>query len=304
MASSYRRCTSCNNQHPETEEYFRKDHRYNRGFVSTCKSCDNKRKAKYREKIKAKRCSIDGCGKPQMARKMCSMHYARWLKSGEAGSAKSVRSKRSGACISPGCEEKVYCQRRCTKHYHQWNWQNKGACSIYGCESREKASGLCSVHYSRKVRHGDPLYKRQRVSDLCCTVDGCNKKQAGKGLCGYHWARNNRNGHPTRETEFEARIAEKREAGFVDSNGYRLVWAPGHNAASRYGGNWAPEHRKIMSDVLNRPLTDKENVHHINGVKTDNRLENLELWVSSQPSGQRPHELVAWAKGIIKEYDV
>lgn len=57
-----------------------------------------------------------------------------------------------------------------------------------------------------------------------------------------------------------------------------------------------------MSSYLGRPLREFENVHHINGVRTDNRLENLELWVSHQPKGQRPEDLVKWAKEIVEMY--
>lgn len=88
----------------------------------------------------------------------------------------------------------------------------------------------------------------------------------------------------------------------VNGQGYIDIYVGRDHPMANTTGECA-EHRLVMSEHLGRPLLPTENVHHVNGVRSDNRLENLELWSRSQPAGQRVVDLVAWAREILATYE-
>lgn len=85
---------------------------------------------------------------------------------------------------------------------------------------------------------------------------------------------------PSSETREKLSIARKGKknpwfSGKINVNGYIMLYKPDHPMSN--SGGYLYEHRKVMSEKLGRALNSKEIVHHKNGIKDDNRVENLEI---------------------------
>lgn len=76
-----------------------------------------------------------------------------------------------------------------------------------------------------------------------------------------------------------------------------LTYYKGHPSASKRGH--LLEHILVMETFLGRTLLPNETVHHKNGIRSDNRIDNLELWTTWQPSGQRVEDLLSF---VVKNY--
>jgi len=88
----------------------------------------------------------------------------------------------------------------------------------------------------------------------------------------------------------------------ADSRGYVLIYKPGHPNSQRNNTGYVLEHILVMSNFLGRPLTREETVHHRNGIRDDNRLENLELWGSSHPPGQRAEDMIRFCIEYLERF--
>lgn len=172
----------------------------------------------------------------------------------------------------------------------------KGVCKFPGCGKIHNSRGYCIGHYQQWKKHQNPdLLKPLRptffpLSEFC-EVSGCSEKPKARNMCDMHLRRWYATGDPGPVGPIRKRSWNYNAAGYV----YKMVPKNGKMRILL-------QHRHIMEQHLGRELLSHENVHHVNGVRDDNRLENLELWSSSQPSGQRVRDKIAWAKEILAQY--
>lgn len=137
-----------------------------------------------------------------------------------------------------------------------------------------------SGKYLKCLQCGKEIYfnkKRAKVllkekKEILCSHSHKNPSPSCRKL----WLRNSKN--------------EKYRGKRKEASGYIAI---------RVDGEWVLEHRHVLETILKRKLKPFESIHHKNGIRSDNRKSNLELWTKWQPSGQRAEDLLDF---IVKNY--
>lgn len=118
-----------------------------------------------------------------------------------------------------------------------------------------------------------------------CIIPGCGKFRSARGWCSTHYSRWRTHGDPlAAPLQSPIPLGTRRQ----QKDGYVTV------KTGRGSVGWEPLHRVVMQEHLGRDLVPAEVVHHLNGDRSDNRIENLQLWASPHIYGQRAADLIAY----------
>lgn len=173
-----------------------------------------------------------------------------------------------------------------------------GTCVVYGCNGEQYAWHMCKLHQRRMRLTGrtdlGPRVPWNKSGIEVCVWDGCESKHLAKGFCSKHYRGFRAWMDKDRAFEDRAKINKQNDSGYVS------LYLPDHPDCSVSG--FIMEHRVVMEQMIGRRLVKNENVHHKNGIRNDNRPENLELWSSRQPKGQRVEDKVEYAMEILNQY--
>lgn len=245
--------------------------------------------------VAKKICSFDGCGRPTRGNGICGSHNAQ-LKRGRPLTPIRVPAVYDSKCLFDGCIRDSKNLGYCGAHYQALSSGRKlkplfdvTKCAYPHCDNAPRSFNTkkCEEHKEMCIYPG-------------CTQNtliGHKKNKSGyvaSTYCSLHTTRKLK-GHPMDPPRRRIMNGEWRD----DGHGYMTRYGPKDSNGNK---RLVRQHREVVEQHLGRKLFKHENVHHINGMKDDNRIENLEVWSTSQPSGQRVEDKISWMIDFLGEY--
>ena len=254
-------------------------------------------------------CKVEGCTEKSKSMNMCNTHYMqhrRGARSAEGILLRALKGVAAGqTCKVEDCSREVLGRGFCSKHYQQWANQQRteegeakaslhersrgvrsGSCKICDQPMHHGGTGFCGKHYAQFKREqidaaGNELRAPLRAASYAgkiCKIQDCGVQPRAYGFCDRHRQQVlagliDIEGAPLRDLRHGG--MERRKTIWKTTRGYLYEYAPGHPGANK--DNMVLQHRLVMSRAMGRPLHPWEDVHHKNGKRSDNRLENLEV---------------------------
>ncbi len=250
-------------------------------------------------------CEVTGCERSLVARGLCRRHWEIWR------DTRTIEERAS--CTIEACDRASVVKGMCQAHYRQVAngklsqtairakvSKYTEPCCIPSCDRAARNKGMCGAHYARSRLGNDLLepikeHERPYTETDVCSVVGCSERPTTRWMCHFHYGRL-RDG---RDPDLPRRPASTGRV--ISKDGYADIRVP-KGTPGAWKSGWMPEHRYVMQQLLARPLLGIEEPHHINGIRSDNRPDNLELWSKSHPAGQRVVDKVAWAVEMLLLY--
>lgn len=190
------------------------------------------------------------------------------------------------------------------------NMQNTKECTVCLNVIKSRRKDLCDSCYSSQYWKKIRPEPRKKI-ELCvrCSVKRVDKNPRRRDLCNKCAVKIERENPDTlarrrilarnyqrKKNRIDLdlpRLRSEHGKGHLNKKGYRILCVLDHPNKTNSRGA-VGEHTVVMVNHLGRPLLKNETVHHKNGIRDDNRIENLELWDKSQPPGQRVEDKIDW----------